>query len=73
MLHKRWPQPAPHGRCGSGVERAAGEKDEHLMEAFIAAARGDWGSELAQENSYREGPDDKGRFGFMAGALSPKR
>ena len=26
-----------------------------------------WGSELAQENSYREGPDDKGRFGLYGG------
>jgi phosphoribosylanthranilate isomerase len=26
--------------AASGVESAAGEKDEHLMEAFIAAARG---------------------------------
>ena len=26
-----------------------------------------WGSELAQENSYREGPDEKGRFGLYGG------
>ena len=26
-----------------------------------------WVSELAQENSYREGPDDKGRFGLYGG------
>ena len=26
-----------------------------------------WGSELAQENSYRAGPDDKGRFGLYGG------
>ena len=32
---------APMVDAASGVESAAGEKDEHLMEAFIAAARGE--------------------------------
>ena len=32
---------APMVDTASGVESAAGEKDEQLMEAFIAAARGE--------------------------------
>ena len=32
---------APMVDAASGVESAAGEKDEQLMEAFIAAARGE--------------------------------
>lgn len=31
---------APMVDAASGVEKAAGEKDEHMMEAFIAAVRG---------------------------------
>ncbi len=65
----------------SGVESAPGVKDPARIRTFVAAARRAFArapcgvsdmSKLEKPNSYRDGPNERGRFGIYGGRFVPE-